>query len=45
MKEIKSHPEDVVDSLKDKKEKNLSVTQNPKYEAVPNGATTGQIEE
>ena len=45
MNDIKPHPKDVVDSLKDKKKKDFSITKTPKYDPLPNHATTSQIEE
>ena len=45
MKEIKNHPEDVVDSLKDKKVKDLDNGQSQTIELLPKDADERKIEE
>ena len=45
MKEIKSHPEDVVDSLKNKKVKDFDNGQGPTIELLPKDADERKIEE
>ena len=45
MKEIKSHPEDVVDSLKNKKVKDFDSGQGPTIELLPKDADERKIEE
>ena len=45
MKEIKSHPEDVVDSIKNKKVKDFDNGQGPTIELLPKDADERKIEE